>query len=221
MNVKKKTYAVCAVVALTALALASGREARAQVLNRDPESVKTTDRLIKSAEDLVKQVSSAKDELDKTLATYNSIFAAESDKVKSIYSDIEKAIEKCEKQKDEVQKRLDAMKLEGDAYFASRKAANDAISDADLRKKSEDRLAETRKQYDEIFERARKSRADYEPFVKSLRDQWTYLGHDLNTSGIASLKPDAEKLNAQAKTLLAEITEGMKKATEYIDSLRP
>jgi uncharacterized phage infection (PIP) family protein YhgE len=219
--VKIRSYSNCALIAL-ALALATSVEASAgQVLNRDPESVKTTDRLIKSAEDLVKQVTAAKDELSKTLTTYNSIFAAESTKVRSIYSDIEKAIEKCEKQKDEVQKRLDALKLEGDAYFESRKTANAAIGDADLRAKSDERLAETRKQYDEIFARARTARTDYEPFVKSLRDQWTYLGHDLNASGIASLKPDAEKLNEQSKKLLDEIAEGMKKATEYIDSLRP
>ena len=48
----------------------------------------------------------------------------------------------------------------------------------------------------------------------------TYLGHDLNPSGISSLKPDADKLDVQAKGLFGKIDAGTKKANEYIDSLR-
>ena len=53
-----------------------------------------------------------------------------------------------------------------------------------------------------------------------MKDQWTYLGHDLNATGISSLKPDAEKLNLQAKELFEKIDAGMSKADEYIESLR-
>ncbi len=64
------------------------------------------------------------------------------------------------------------------------------------------------------------ARGAYEPFVKSLKDQWTYLGHDLNASGLTSLKPDADKLNAQSVDLFKKIDGGMKKANDYIASLK-
>ena len=60
----------------------------------------------------------------------------------------------------------------------------------------------------------------YDPFLKSLRDQWTYLGHDLNASGLASLKPDAEKLRGQSTEVLKKIDDGMKKANDYVASLK-
>ena len=94
------------------------------------------------------------------------------------------------------------------------------IESADLRKRSEARMAETRGHFDGILDSVREARGAYEPFMTSMKDQWTYLGHDLNASGISSLKPDAAKLNIQGKELFEKIDAGMKKADEYIDSLR-
>ena len=192
----------------------------AQILNKDPEAVKATDRLIDKGDKAVAQVKEARAELSKTLDTYNAIFTVDDTRVRSTYKEIDKAIQRCEKQKDQVTARLDEFRAEGDAYFAAREASLASISDAGLRARSKERMDETRKSYDGIFEASQQARQDYEPFVANLRDQWTYLGHDLNPSGITSLKPDAAKLNGKAKELLAKIDEGMKKATRYLDSLR-
>jgi len=188
----------------------------------NPESIKQTDRLIGKAEDLVKQVVSTREEIDKTLGSYNSLFAKEGavKDVRSTYKDIDKNIERCEKQREEVKKRLDAMKVESDAYFASWNGSLQEIKSEDLRKRSEERMNETRRRFDGILSAAGQAREQYEPFIASLRDQWTYLGHDLNPSGIASLKPDADKLNQRGAELFKTIDGGMKTANEYIASLR-
>jgi hypothetical protein len=197
------------------------RVAGAQVIfGSDPEGLKRTDSLIKKAEELVKETTSAREQITKTLDTYNSIFADDVKDIRKAYKGVEGEMGKSEKKRDDVRKKLDEMKVEAEAYFAGWGESLQQIGNPDLRKKSEARMTETRGKFDGILDAVGDAREAYEPFMTSLKDQWTYLGHDLNPSGISSLKPDADKLNVQAKGLFEKIDAGTKKANEYIESLR-
>ncbi len=194
--------------------------AGAQIFGSDPEGLKRTDNLIKKAEDLVKQSVSARQQIGKTLDTYNAIFPDDVQDVRKAYKGVESEMAKSEKQREEVTKKLEEMKVEAEAYFTGWSESLQQIENPDLRNRSEARMTETRRQFDGVLDSVRVAREAYEPFMKSLKDQWTYLGHDLNATGIASLKPDAEKLNQQGKELFDKIDSAMKEANQYIESLR-
>ena len=196
------------------------RTAEAQIFGTDPEGLKRTDGLIKKAEELVKETVSAREQIRMTLDTYNTIFADDVEDVRKSYKGVESEMEKTEKKREQVGKKLDEMKVEAEAYFAGWSESLQQIGSPDLRKRSEARMTETRDQLDGIFDSVREARDAYAPFMTNMKDQWTYLGHDLNANGIASLRPDAEKLNLQAKELFEKIDAGMKKADKYIESLR-
>ena len=59
----------------------------------------------------------------------------------------------------------------------------------------------------------------YSPIMKTLQDQVTFLGHDLNAASATSLKSDADKLNAQAKDLYAAIDQVTAAASTNIAKL--
>jgi chromosome segregation ATPase len=202
------------------LALTAPGNAAAQVFGSDPESLKRTDKLIEKAEGTVKQAVTAREEIRKTLDSYNALFKSDVKDVRDAYKSVEKGIERTEMEREAVKKHMDEMTLEADAYFASWTESLQKIESPDLRKRSQDRMAETRGNFDGVLGAVADARAEYEPFVKSLKDQWTYLGHDLNADGLKSLKPDADKLNAQAAELFKKIDAGMKKANDYIASLK-
>ena len=218
MIVKKIRYLSVPAAALALALLPRGSEA--QIFGSDPESLKRTDKLIETAENTVKQATGVREEIQKTMDSYNAMFKSSDTEVRDAYKNVEKGIERTEKKREEAKKNVDLMKAEGDAYFASWKQSLQQIQDPDLRKKSEDRMGETRKHFDGVLSSVTDARAAYDPFLKSLRDQWTYLGHDLNASGLASLKPDAEKLRGQSTEVLKKIDDGMKKANDYVASLK-
>jgi hypothetical protein len=203
-----------------AFVLTAPRNATAQIFGSDPESLKRTDKLIGKAEGTVKQAVSAREEIQKTLDSYNAVFKSDVKDVRDAYKSVEKGIERTEKQREAVKLSMDEMKIEADAYFASWTESLQQIESPDLRKRSQNRMAETRGHFDGVLGAVADARTEYEPFVKNLKDQWTYLGHDLNAEGIKSLKPDADKLNAQAVELFKKIDAGMKKANDYIASLK-
>ncbi len=67
----------------------------------------------------------------------------------------------------------------------------------EMRAKSEGRMAETKANYDKIFEAGSKAADDFATFIAALDDQVRYLGNDLNPSAIAELDDEAAALNSR------------------------
>ena len=196
------------------------QSAQAQIFGSDPEGIQQTEKLIDRADDLVKEGVKARGQIQKTLDSYNSLFSPDTQDLTSVYKDVEKGMNDCAKQKEEVQKRIDEMSAQADTYFAGWGSSLKNIQTASLRQRSEERMKETRERFNGILAAAREAQAAYDPFMTHMKDQWTYLGHDLNASGVASLKPDADKLNQEAQELFKKIDEGLDRSNNYISSLR-
>ena len=194
--------------------------ADAQIFGSDPEGVKRTDSLIKKAEDVVKSAGEARSELSKTLDTYNALFASDTKDLRKTYRDVQGSMEKTESKREDVKKKLAEMQTEADAYFAGWEASLEQIGSESLRGRSRERMMETKGHYDGVLAAVTAARNAYEPLMKNLSDQWTYLGHDLNASGIESIEPDKVKLNEEAMGVFEKIDEAMKKADTYIESIR-
>ncbi len=120
---------------LVATAL-SPRSAGAQIFGSDPEGLKQTDNLIKKAEEVVKEAVAARGQIGKTLDTYNAIFADDVKDVRKAYKGVEGEMEKTEKRRKEVRKKLEEMKVQADAYFAGWSASLEQIESPDLRKRA-------------------------------------------------------------------------------------
>jgi chaperonin cofactor prefoldin len=192
----------------------------AQIFGSDPDSLKKTDKLIGGAEDLVKETGKARTEIEKTMTSYNALFAEDVTDLKESYKDVEKGIARTEKQRENVQKKLGEVRQEAEAYFSSWGQSLQQIGDESLRKRSEERMNATKRDFDGVLASIEEARKEYEPFLANLKDQWTYMGHDLNPAGVKSLAADAKKLNTRADELYEKIEASMKKAADYVASLR-
>ena len=184
-------------------------------------SVKQTERLAKRAQDTVKAVDETRQQIEKTLGLYNSIVQNQAEDTKKAYSDLGKWVEECEKKRANAGSKTDAMETEAHTFFAEWTQSLDAITNPDLRKRSQDRLNDTRLRYNDILKIGRQAGGEFDVFVGSLRDQYVYLGYDLNPAALASLSGDAKQVNTQAAALFAKIDETVKMAQEYITSLQP
>ena len=184
------------------------------------EGHKQTDRLIKRADEALRSIGEAKEQLQTTLAIYNSIFKGGGN-TRKIYRDLTKAIEGTEKRREDVRKKVAEMEEEAHKFFAEWTESLDTIGSEGLRQRSKERLDKTRVRYGEILTEGRRAGAELEPFIGGLRDQVVYLGYDLNPNAVSSLDADAEKLNVQAKSLFAGIEKIESDISDYIVSLKP
>jgi ElaB/YqjD/DUF883 family membrane-anchored ribosome-binding protein len=200
---------------LAALALASTVGAQSD------EGVKQVERVVKASGNTVKAIADTKLQLKKTMDVYNSLFAEDAKDHKKIYKNIQKEMESTNNRRSKISEEAAKMNAEAETFFKDWTNSAAAIESPDLRKRSEERLQATKASYTEIGTVGQKAADLYGPFMKALQDQITYLASDLNPAGIASLKPDAAKLNERANELIKSIDDTIYTANKNIGALRP
>jgi ElaB/YqjD/DUF883 family membrane-anchored ribosome-binding protein len=189
------------------------------VVSAQDEGVKQIQQLIKRANSQVESINDAKAQLQKTMGAYNDLFAPDVKDRRDAYKKLQKEMSNADKKRTEVSSKTGEMNAEADKLFKSWEGSAAAISNADLRQRSEARLKRTQDRFVEIRQTGQSASELYAPFMKSLQDQVTFLGHDLNPGAVTNLKPDAEKLNAQATELYSAIDKVTALATSNIAKL--
>jgi ubiquitin len=180
-----------------------------------------TAKFLKTVEGTAKAIEESRAQLQKTVATYNSITDSTAKDVKNAYKDLGKDIAESEKKVADSRPKIDEMNTAAAAYFAAWKESVAAISDPGLRKRSEERLADGQARFEKIAVAGKDARQSFDALMTDVKDQSTFLGHDLNASAIASLKPDAAKFNARATALFAKVDGVTKMFDEYVASMKP
>ena len=209
----RRTYLVFALVAAVAALRATPVAAQA-----GPEQ---TAKFLKTVEGTVKAIGESRAQLQKTVATYNSITEMTAKDLKSAYKDLNNDVANSEKKVADGGPKIDEMNTAAEGYFAAWKASAAAISDPDLRKRSEERLADAQARFNNIAVAGKDARQSFDTLMTDVKDQSTFLGHDLNASAIATLKPNAAKFNASAATVFTRIDGVAKLFDEYIASMKP
>ena len=183
------------------------------------EGVKQVEQLIKKANAGVESITDTKVQLQKTMEAYNAVLAPEVKDRRDAYEKLQKEVTESEKKRAVVSTRNGELNVEAGKLFKDWEGSTAAIQDPALRQRSQERLAQAKKRYSEIQANGQGAAKLYTPFMKALQDQVTYLGHDLNPGAVASLKPEADKLNVQAKELYSAIDKTTAAATSNISQL--
>ena len=210
---RNRKYVVLALVAAAAALRAAPVAAQA-----GPEQ---TAKFLKTVEGTVKALGDSRAQLQKTVATYNSITEMTATDLKGAYKDLNKDVAESEKKVVDGRPKVDEMNTAAEGYFAAWKASAAAISDPDLRKRSEERLADAKARFDKIAVAGKDARQSFDTLMTDIKDQSKFLGLDLNASAIATLKPNAAKFNTRATTVFTKTDGVTKMYEEYIASMRP
>jgi septal ring factor EnvC (AmiA/AmiB activator) len=216
----KKMKRIHLLITIPLIAVVSTALVASLVFAQD-EGHKRTEKLVKRAEETIKKIEETRQQLQKTVLIYNSIIDNSTDDARKAYRDLAKAVENCEKQAADTRKRTENMEQEAHNFFAEWTQSLESIGSENLRKRSQERLNETRLSYGEILRAGRSAGAEFDTFIEELRDQIVYLGYDLNPSAVASLKEDSVKLNQHSDVLFQKIDEVVKVTNEYVKSIQP
>jgi predicted nucleic acid-binding Zn-ribbon protein len=185
------------------------------------QGLKETDEFLKAGKATSESVGEAKLLMQKTVDAYNALVTQPSKDMKGDYKKLMKAMDSMNEKVADARGKIDAMQVTSSTYFSGRAETIKSIQDPALQKQAQDRLATNQKDFAAVMDALRESGKALEPFRKQLADQITYLGSDLNPSATASLKPEAEKLNAHGAEVFGKVDQATAKANSYFQSLRP
>lgn len=171
---------------------------------------------VKSARDAQEE---AKQEIQTTLEQFGKVVSYEGGDLEDTYKKLSGELEASEDSAEAVKKRIQDVESVADALFSEWEQELGQYSSADLRRKSQAKLTQTKGRYKEMLSAMKRAEQRIEPVLKPLRDQVLYLKHNLNARALAAIKGELVKVDAQVDQLVKDMNRSIAEADKFIQSM--
>lgn len=171
---------------------------------------------VKSARDAQED---AKQEIQTTLEQFGKVVSYEGGDLEDTYKKLSGELEASEDSAEAVKKRIHDVESVADALFSEWEQELGQYSSADLRRKSQAKLTQTKGRYKEMLSAMKRAEQRIEPVLKPLRDQVLYLKHNLNAQALAAIKGELVKVDAQVDQLVRDMNRSIAEADKFIQSM--
>ncbi|MBX3335589.1 MAG: DUF2959 domain-containing protein [Nitrospira sp.] len=171
---------------------------------------------VKSARDAQEE---AKQEIQTTLEQFGKVVSYEGGDLEDTYKKLSGELEASEDSAEAVKKRIQDVESVADALFSEWEQELGQYSSADLRRKSQAKLTQTKGRYKDMLSAMKRAEQRIEPVLKPLRDQVLYLKHNLNARALAAIKGELVKVDAQVDQLVKDMNRSIAEADKFIQSM--
>jgi len=161
----------------------------------------------------------AKDQFRSALDRFSAELGVPGGDLREKYDALNGEFEASEKRANEVHKRIASVQEVAGALFEEWEAELRQYSSAALRKDSERKLRDTRKQYSQLLGAMKRAETKLDPVLDSFRDQVLYLKHNLNAQAIASLQGELRSIEANVGKLIREMEASIAEADAFIQAM--
>ena len=171
---------------------------------------------VKSARDAQED---AKKEIQSTLEQFGKVVSYEGGDLEATYKKLNGELDNSEDGAKTVRKKIADVESVADALFSEWETELGQYSNADLRRKSQAKLTQTKSRYKEMLGAMKRAEQRIEPVLKPLRDQVLYLKHNLNARALAAIKGELVKVDAQVDQLVKDMNRSIAEADKFIQSM--
>ena len=171
---------------------------------------------VKSARDAQEE---AKKDIQSTLDQFGKVVAYQGGDLETTYKKLSSELQSSEDSAETVRTRIENVESVADALFSEWTTELGQYSSADLRRKSEAKLIQTRTRYNSMLAAMKRAEQRIDPVLKPLRDQVLYLKHNLNARALAAIKGELVKVDAQVDQLVKDMNRSIAEADRFIQSM--
>lgn len=140
--------------------------------------------------------------------------------------DLEKVYDRLKSEYDRSTSRADAVRarikqveqISSDLFSEWEKEAQ-TITNSRLRADSEAKLRSTQSKYEALHSAMKRAERSMEPVLSQLRDQVTYLKHNLNAQAIGALQGEALDVEKEIQQLVRDVNASVAEAEAFIKTL--
>jgi hypothetical protein len=171
---------------------------------------------VKSARDAQED---AKKEIQSALDQFGKVVTYQGGDLEVTYKKLNTELQSSEDSAETVRKRIKDVESVAGALFSEWRTELGQYSNADLRRKSEEKLTQTKGRYNEMLGAMKRAEQRIDPVLKPLRDQVLYLKHNLNARALAAIKGELVKVDAQVDQLVKDMNRSIAEADKFIQSM--
>ena len=171
---------------------------------------------VKSARDAQEDV---KKEIQSALEQFGKVVAYQGGDLEATYKKLNSELQSSEDSAETVRKRIRDVESVADALFSEWENELEQYSSADLRRKSEAKLAQTKNRYKYMLGAMHRAEQRIDPVLRPLRDQVLYLKHNLNARALAAMKGELVKVDAEVDRLIRDMNRSIAEANKFIETM--
>jgi len=205
----KRSILIVLVAALVGACASSGKT----------EGQKQLEDLTAQINKLGKELQSVRGTITMTVAEHGQIVNNKDGDLIGHYKKFSKGLEKIEEGRQDVEDQAQKMREAAKPFFDRWKSDATKFTNPDMRKRSEERLEQTRKHYEEVKKFGDELRGAYDAMMATLRDHRLFWASDLNKSSAEALRKDREKVEQQSKKVLDGIDKVLDWTKKYNESV--
>lgn len=161
----------------------------------------------------------AKQEIQSTLELFGKVVSYDGGDLESTYKKLSGELEASEDSAKAVRKKIADVESVADALFSEWEQELGQYSSADLRRKSQAKLTQTKSRYKDMLSAMKRAEQRIDPVLRPLRDQVLYLKHNLNARALAAIKGELVKVDAQVDQLVKDMNRSIAEADKFIQSM--
>lgn len=175
---------------------------------------------------LVDRVEEARDEQEQAkvqftsaLDQFKAVIDFKGDDLEAMYRELNRGYEKSRQAASDVGDKIDRVGSVAEALFAEWEEELDTYNSEELRAISAERLAETRRRYEQLIGAMERAEATIPPVLSAMHDQVLFLKHNLNAQAIASIQGTAEGIQKDIQSLINEMQKSIDEANAFINQM--
>lgn len=161
----------------------------------------------------------AKEQFESALEKFISVLDFNGGQLEEKYNQLNTEYEKSVARAQTVHERIEAVEDVSEDLFAEWEAELSQYSNQNLRRSSERKLKQTRRQYSQLISAMKRAEKKIDPVLTAFHDQVLYLKHNLNAQAIASLQSELVSVEANVASLIKEMEASIKEADAFIDTM--
>lgn len=161
----------------------------------------------------------AKEQFASALEEFSAVLNLPDSDLKKQYNSLKNAYDASHGKAKAVSSRIEDVKKVADALFKEWETELDQYSSKTLRQSSEQKLRQTRGQYDKLIAAMERAESKISPVLTALNDQVLYLKHNLNAQAIASLQNELITVETDVAALIREMEKSIAEANSFINAM--
>jgi GH15 family glucan-1,4-alpha-glucosidase len=139
--------------------------------------------------------------------------------LEATYNTLNREYEASVNKADEVKQRIRDIEDVSEALFNEWENEISQYSSASLKRSSQHKLNETKKQYRQLITAMKSAESKIEPILVVFKDQVMFLKHNLNAQAIASLETELGSIKTDVSNLITAMEKSINEANAFIKTM--
>ena len=177
------------------------------------------DLLVSDVKEARDDQNAAKEQIKTTLERFKAVTNFQGGELEAKYNKLNSAYESANGRAQKVTKRIDDVEYSAKNLFSEWEKEIGTFTDANLKRQSEQKLADTKQRYQQLLSVMRQAEAKMQPVLEVFRNHVLALKHNLNAAAIASLQETSVSVEQDVSVLIADMEKSIAEANEFINQI--